>query len=1105
MTRLQQRLHRHRQRQEQRQRIKAEIKNTALGMAMALLAVRDFLVFLLANAPGFEDRNYRLTRLEQRLRLHRRMQARKERVKTRLLLETKRAAALAVIFAMLFSIIKMPVTYAYLTAGPVYSETMTLRITEDTPTENAAAAVVFQEAFLMEDEASLELQQQAVENRTMLPVLHGQADDSLTLQEAPGNREEPADTGTLQTTGTARENLLYTEIELEAGFHAADIFLPSVELRHGNRTTGVLSGAMTAEDRLLLAFDRAEIAGWFAGTPGESEEVSFTVAGEGYVQGLDLFRFSGQAALPVRGSYEIVIIKVSGPDTLYVPAEDAATYRVGYTLLDQDDNTVDFARNSVTGLDWELNAAPDGVTFDPQDAELTVSGEAGPGQVVLQASLRVQERFGERFLVAEKVIELLPAPEMEILGAEKMLIPLPGDSLQAEYTLRSADSLELEEIEWSLPQDPPGVQLQDGTLTVSGQAAAGHVTLQVSARFQEISLSAAKQVLLETVPVGTVRISGPAGLQIPAAGQEALHTPYRAEVFDTTGGSLPGEPVAWKLETPAEGLELSPDGMLSVTAEARPGEVSIAAVSLRNPTVQALINVQLQAPAVPEEEERPRERENEEKQEEENKDPAEDREATPEPGEDKDQDQDSDPGGGGGTEQPDPAEPAMHIEGPALILLPREADAPPGNGGENGPEANNGETAAEEAAAEEALQEEETDAETPGEKDEDNGGSEDEKAKSTVVAYSALDSDGLRLESVTWSILEGPEGVSVDQEGNLLIKHGEVLLPAEVILQAAGEEGGDQGQQEPAYSVRKTIALDYAVPSALHIFGPLKLTLPAADLEPGADPPEGPAGKEHLFEAQVLDQLGQLLEGEEVRWELAAEISGVSLDSTTGLLTVAAGAPAGEITILAFSLSDESLSASFTVLLREPAQDEEPAEGADGADPAEDEDGTDPGAEDSADPGDLPEAKEEDELPEGKEDDEDDEDDKEDEEGIDEPLPGTEDNGAQEEGPDETGEPQETDEPDENNDDNNDIEIVDAAGDNEDYAPGDEMAPGEEPMGDGGDEEEGDGAPAESDDQGGAEDAAADGTTGQEEHTLNPLSGEEAVVERKDDEDAADA
>ena len=75
----------------------------------------------------------------------------------------------------------------------------------------------------------------------------------------------------------------------------------------------------------------------------------------------------------------------------------------------------------------------------------------------------------------------------------------------------------------------------------------------------------------------------------------------------------------------------------------------------------------------------------------------------------------------------------------------------------------------------------------------------------------------------------------------------------------------------------------------------------------------------YTYSASVKDQNGNAMTGEKVQWSLETPVSGVSIDASSGTLTVAAGALAGNIRIKAVSENSPSLTASKAVTLAQEA------------------------------------------------------------------------------------------------------------------------------------------------------------------------------------------
>jgi len=96
-----------------------------------------------------------------------------------------------------------------------------------------------------------------------------------------------------------------------------------------------------------------------------------------------------------------------------------------------------------------------------------------------------------------------------------------------------------------------------------------------------------------------------------------------------------------------------------------------------------------------------------------------------------------------------------------------------------------------------------------------------------------------------------------------------------------------------------------SVPSEIAIRGALEITIPASGQRPVTE----------QYEADVLDEDGEVMPDEKVQWSVTTA-EGVSIDPVTGLLTVPGEALAGQLTVKATLFNDTAISGEINVMLR---------------------------------------------------------------------------------------------------------------------------------------------------------------------------------------------
>ncbi|MEX2573755.1 MAG: filamin/ABP280 repeat domain-containing protein, partial [Balneolaceae bacterium] len=176
---------------------------------------------------------------------------------------------------------------------------------------------------------------------------------------------------------------------------------------------------------------------------------------------------------------------------------------------------------------------------------------------------------------------------------------------------------------------------------------------------------------------------------------------------------------------------------------------------------------------------------------------------------------------------------------------------------------------------------------------------EENTTMSTYTA-SVLDQYGSQMdgEAVTWSLDEAGAGISIDGTT------GEVTVTDEA-------EAGD-------FTVVATSDTDTNITGELVVTMSLHI-LEVTSIEVTGDetlmlPTEGNTTTS-TYTSTVLDQYGQAMDGEEVTWSLDEAVTGVSIDATTGQVTITDEAEAGDITVVATSDTDGGVTGILEVTL----------------------------------------------------------------------------------------------------------------------------------------------------------------------------------------------
>jgi hypothetical protein len=581
---------------------------------------------------------------------------RRKIMKARIKKNIMQTAAIFTTVVMLCSIVKLPVAYAYFTAG---GESETLTFTIKKADGKTMANVFFIDKFLIEEneESESETETDGTGSPGSAGTLGGTGSpgggEMMLMGLAAGSDNPPSSPGPVPGLNRSLslnaadlnpgsldalfgadlesieeklsgEDRVQAEIRLEDGFDPGEIYVPSVELHYNENSAFALSGELNEDGALVVDFDRSQVAAWFEETGESMEQVAFSISGEGYAGGLDRFLFTGEAAIKLKGSYETKETAITGSGAFFIP-DPGETIAETYLLENQNGALLEGAR-------WALDTpvAVEGVEIDLETGALTVYSNAAPGPVTVLAAIELEGRI----LASQKTIALYEKPASIITGADTITVPLPGETALEQYTVEPPAGLTLTGVTWELLQETNGICADEtGLVSVSSDTAAESFTLSARLEFAGVGnlLIQEKEILLHNIRIGAVEVTGTETMVIPDG--EPLQQYYRALVLDAEGTVLENEPVTWSLESAAgSGMSLDAEGVLTVEQHAASGNITVQATSVRDPGISGSLSVTLEAPA--------REEREEEK-----------------------------------TESPPAEEERLNIEGETLILIPAEGEA----------------------------------------------------------------------------------------------------------------------------------------------------------------------------------------------------------------------------------------------------------------------------------------------------------------------------------------------------------------------------------------------------------------------------------------------
>ncbi len=157
-------------------------------------------------------------------------------------------------------------------------------------------------------------------------------------------------------------------------------------------------------------------------------------------------------------------------------------------------------------------------------------------------------------------------------------------------------------------------------------------------------------------------------------------------------------------------------------------------------------------------------------------------------------------------------------------------------------------------------------------------------------------------EVVVWSLAKEVDGVSVDEETGLVTVEPNAVEGTTFTVVATSET---KNTVSGMLEVDLVAPLAEPVVTSIAVEGAELITIPADE----------PVTEEYT--ATVYDQNGAVMADEVVIWSLAEEVTGVSVDENTGVVTVGPDAEEGTFTVIATSVTDDSKSGQLSVDLVE--------------------------------------------------------------------------------------------------------------------------------------------------------------------------------------------
>jgi len=513
-------------------------------------------------------------------RLHRHLRLQQLRTKEKRIIGGKsnvynrRIFSLIFVLFLLASIINLSSTGAFFTTGvPIESDGLSFLIKEQQNREDTGVNLSIKRPFLFEEEeVAMDGSEEEIAADNNIAGSRILATESEGLPEQSSNNVKQPSPGE-----TVEAEIVIADFD----FNVEDIFIPSVRLHYGDKSSFILSGEIE-ESSLVATFNLYEIWSWFQELLPLPEQVTLTVTGEGYQLDGSIFFFSGKVLIPLTGTYDVRAVEIVSPEVMFILEGEALVHEL--VLVDQDGLPLE-------GASWKLVEPGEGISLDDKTGLLTAGYTAVGEKITVEATLESQGRLH----TAQAIIQFQIYPQLQIVGPESITLPPPGESIRQSYELFSEQSLEPADVSWAITPSMEGVKVdEDGMVTVYGGAGAGSFTLTARCKILGHPFNLEKEIELVNIPIGFVVIEGNNHIIIPD--KEAVNAAYTATVFSPNGNIIDNENVSWHLEAGStSGLQLTADGLLTVGPHAVPGQVTLVSVSVRDPAVKGTMQVTLEA------------------------------------------------------------------------------------------------------------------------------------------------------------------------------------------------------------------------------------------------------------------------------------------------------------------------------------------------------------------------------------------------------------------------------------------------------------------------------------------------------------------------------
>ncbi|QUI23939.1 DUF4073 domain-containing protein [Vallitalea pronyensis] len=270
----------------------------------------------------------------------------------------------------------------------------------------------------------------------------------------------------------------------------------------------------------------------------------------------------------------VASVTVNGLDEITVPTEVGSPSNVTYTAIIKDQYG-DIITEEVT---WSLKEAIEGVSIDA-NGQVTVTNKAPGTELIIIATSGSE--------TGSKVVNLKKAPAMvasvTINGLDEITVPTEIDSpTNVTYVAVIKDQygniMTGEEITWSLKEAVEGVSIDaNGQVSVTNKALGTEFT--VIAKSGSVTHSKLVNLNKASAIVTSVTINGLDEITVPRELNSPTNVTYVAVIKDQYGNIMTGEEINWSLKEAVEGISIDANGKVTLTNEAPGTEFSVIATS----------------------------------------------------------------------------------------------------------------------------------------------------------------------------------------------------------------------------------------------------------------------------------------------------------------------------------------------------------------------------------------------------------------------------------------------------------------------------------------------------------------------------------------------